>query len=335
MRPRCRRACYRISVIVLLGVTAMLAAQAQQNPYREVPGWIGPPESRAMGAVSSIYTDASGNVWIAERCGENSCVDRDAYASVHLYDASGRWIRGIGAGRLVWPHGIYVDATNNVWVTDARGEGPRGHQVIKFSADGAVVMTLGDAGRPGNGPGQLDSPTGVVVAPDGAIFVTDGHEPESNNRVLKFSPEGQFLTSWGGTGTGPGQFRVPHAIAIDSQGRVIVADRDNARLQVFDQEGEFLAEWPQFGRATGLYIAADDAMVVSDNQSNAARNPGWPRGIYLGSARDGSIAAFIADADFDPGVAAATGAHGVAANAAGEIFGAEVGTRTVRKYVRR
>jgi DNA-binding beta-propeller fold protein YncE len=197
-------------------------------------------------------------------------------------------------------------------------------------------MTLGEAGRPGDGPGQLDSPTAVVVAPDGAIFVTDGHEPESNNRVLKFSPQGQFLTSWGGTGTGPGQFRVPHAIAIDSQGRVIVADRDNARLQVFDQEGEFLAEWPQFGRATGLYIAADDAMVVSDNQSNAARNPGWPRGIYLGSARDGSIAAFIADADFfDPGVAAATGAHGVAANAAGEIFGAEVGTRTVRKYVRR
>jgi DNA-binding beta-propeller fold protein YncE len=141
--------------------------------------------------------------------------------------------------------------------------------------------------------------------------------------------------SWGTTGSGPGEFLVPHAIAIDSQGRVIVADRENGRVQVFDQQGEFLEEWPQFGLATGLFIAADDKLYVSDNQSNAATNPGWARGIRVGSAKDGSVTDFIADAGFDPGISAATGAHGVAANARGDIFGAEVGATTVRRYSRR
>ena len=174
-----------------------------------------------------------------------------------------------------------------------------------------------------------------MVAHSGDIFVTDGHEVESNNRVVKFSRDGSQLMSWGTTGSDPGEFLVPHAIGIDSQGRVIVADRDNGRVQVFDQQGEFLEEWPQFGLATGLYIAAADKLYVSDNQSNAATNPGWARGIRVGSATDGSVADFIADAGFDPSISAATGAHGVAANVAGDIFGAEVGATTVRRYSRR
>ncbi len=287
-----------------------------------------------MGAVSSVYTDADGNVWLAERCGANSCVDRDNYAPIHMYDASGRWIKSLGKGLLVWPHGIYVDASGNVWVTDGRGDGRRGHQAIKLSPDGEVLMRLGEAGIAGSGIHQFNGPTDVVVAANGDIFVSDGHEPESNNRIVKFSADGRYLMSFGTSGKAPGEFLVPHAIAIDSQGRLLVADRENGRVQVFDQEGRFSAEWPQFGRATGLYVGADDTLYVSDNQSNAVTNPGWVRGIRVGDARDGSIFAFIPDTAFDPDVSAATGAHGVAANAFGDIFGAEVGATTVRKYSR-
>jgi len=326
------------SIRALCGVTLLALCSvtyAQPNPYVEIPDWLEPPENRPMGAVSSAYTDADGNLWLAERCGQNSCVDRDDYSPIHVYDSSGRWIRSLGKGLLAWPHGIYVDPDGNVWVTDARDDGERGHQVFKLSADGEILMTLGEAGVAGNGNYQFDGPTDVVVAPNGDVFVTDGHEPESNNRVLKFSADGRFIMSWGATGSEPGEFRVPHAIAIDSSGRLFVADRSNGRIQLFDQEGTFLEEWTQFGRATGLYIAADDAIYVSDNQSDATRNPGWVRGIRIGNTADGIVSAFIPLPNFDPAISAAVGAHGLTANADGEIFGGEVGATTVRKYVKR
>jgi len=323
------------SALAILATAACAAAIAQPNPYVEVADWLEAPGGRAMGAVSSVYIDADGNVWLAERCGQNSCVARDDYSPIHVYAPSGRWIRSLGKGLLAWPHGIYIDAGGNVWVTDARSDGARGHQVFKLSPAGDILLTLGQPGVAGTGNYQFDGPTDVVVAPNGDIFVTDGHEPESNNRVLKFSADGRFIKSWGGTGSGPGEFRVPHMIAMDSSGRLFVADRSNGRIQIFDQDGTYLEEWRQFGRATGLFIAADDTIYVSDNQSDATRNPGWVRGIRVGNTADGSVSAFIPIPNFDPSVSAAVGAHGLSANSAGEIFGGEVGATTVRKYVRR
>ena len=325
----------RLFGITLLALAAHATVLAQPNPYVEVPDWLEPPEGRAMGAVSSVYTDADGKLWLAERCGQNSCVDRNEYSPIHVYEPTGRWVRSLGKGLLAWPHGIYVDSDGNVWVTDARSDGERGHQVFKLSPAGDILMVLGQAGVAGNGDYQFDGPTDVVVAANGDVFITDGHEPESNNRVLKYSADGRFITSWGGTGSGPGQFLVPHMIAMDSTGRLFVADRSNGRVQIFDQEGTFLEEWRQFGRATGLYIAADDTIYVSDNQSDATRNPGWVRGIRIGSTADGIVTAFIPIPNFDPSISAAVGAHGLAANADGEIFGGEVGATTVRTYVRR
>jgi streptogramin lyase len=320
---------------LIAGVAFCVAAScfAQPNPYETLAEWIDLPEGRKLGSASTVDVDRDGNVWVAERCGGNDCVGHADVAPIIVVDASGRAIRSFGAGLFAWPHGIHVDLEGNVWVTDARAGDGRGHQVSKFAPDGRVLLVLGEAGVAGDGPTRFNGPTDVVVAPNGDVFVTDGHEAESNNRVVKFSADGRFIEAWGGTGSEPGRFRVPHAIALDSQGRVFVADRDNNRLQIFDQDGRFLAEWTQFGRPSGLHIAADDTLYVSDNQSNDERHADWPRGIRVGSARDGSVAAFIPDPDFDPAQSQETGAHGVAADAHGAIYGAEVWSETVKKYV--
>ncbi|HZF31460.1 MAG TPA: peptidyl-alpha-hydroxyglycine alpha-amidating lyase family protein [Gammaproteobacteria bacterium] len=307
-------------------------ASAQSNPFRTVDGWLHTPSGRTLGSVSSVSADAGGNVWIAERCGANDCSMNDAVAPILRADSAGRVLATFGAGMFAFPHGIYVDPDGNVWVTDARAGNGSGHRVIKFDAKGRVLLTLGTAGVAGGGPDHFNGPTGVAVAPNGDVFVTDGHETDSNNRVVKFTSAGKFIREWGRSGSAPGEFLVPHAIALDSRGRVFVADRDNNRVQIFDQEGKFLDQWTQFGRPSGLFITADDTLIVSDNQSNTARHPGWTRGIRIGSARDGVVRAFIPDPDFDPSRDQETGAHGIAADSGGHIYGAEVWSQTVKKY---
>jgi DNA-binding beta-propeller fold protein YncE len=323
-------------VAMVFAVAASLAphVHAQPNPYRTLDQWLEPP-GRTLGSASMVAVDARGNLWLAERCGANSCAEHPDVDPILLYTSEGRFLKSFGAGRFAWPHGIYVDRDGNIWVTDARAGGGHGHQVLKFGPDGKLLLALGEAGVAGSGPAHFNGPTDVVVAPNGDVFVTDGHEDESNNRVVKFTAEGKFIEEWGGTGSGAGQFLVPHAIALDSRGRLFVADRDNNRIQIFDQDGRFLDAWTQFGRPSGLYIAPDDTLYVSDNQSNTARHPGWPRGIRVGSARDGSVTAFIPDPEFDPERDQETGAHGLVADADGAIYGAEVWSHTVKKYVRR
>jgi DNA-binding beta-propeller fold protein YncE len=327
--------CHAPHVVVLLGITGLGLAAAGQpaNPYRTINEWLQPPATRVLGSMSSADTAPDGTLFVAERCGENNCLGHDDVAPILHVAASGRWLGSFGAGLFAWPHGIHADRNGNVWVTDARAGGGRGHQVIEFSPAGVELMRLGTAGVAGSDAAHFNGPTDVAVAANGDIFVTDGHEAESNNRVVKFSREGRFLMAWGGTGSAPGQFLVPHAIALDSRGRVLVADRDNNRIQIFDQNGKFLDEWRQFGRPSGLYVAADDTLYVSENQSNTERNPGWARGIRIGSAKDGNLRAFIPDPDFDPARAQETGAHGLTADAHGAVYGAEVYAKTVRKYV--
>jgi sugar lactone lactonase YvrE len=304
------------------------------NPYGVVAGWAADPPGRAWGATSAVYParDGSGNLWVAERCGANLCTDKPDLDPILLYSPEGKVLRSFGKGLILWPHGIHVDPDNNVWVTDARGGDGRGHQIHKFDANGKLLMSLGVAGVGGLGETIFNQPSDILVAPDGSLFVVDGHGAGGNNRVVKLGPDGTFIKEWGSTGSEAGEFRDPHALAMDSQGRLFVGDRGNSRIQIFDQEGQHLATWYQFGRPSGVFIDANDVLYVADSESNARRNPGFKRGIRIGSAKDGFVTAFIPDPEPDQDSSGTSAAEGVAADAAGNVYGAEVGPRQLVKY---
>jgi len=310
-------------------------ANTQPNPYRTVEGWAKLPAGRTWGATSAVDVARDGrSIWIAERCGANTCAG-SSLPAVLLFDESGRLTTSFGAGMFVFPHGMHVDRDGNVWVTDARGRDGKGHQVFKFSADGKVLLALGKAGVSGEGPDVFNQPSDVAVAANGDVFVADGHDENSNARIVKFSKDGKFIKAWGKHGKGAGEFEVPHGLAFDSRGRLFVADRGNNRIQIFDQEGKFLEEWKQFSRPSGIYIDKSDVIYVADSESNSKTNPGWKRGIRVGRVKDGKVTAFIPDPEPDPEKVVTSAAEGVAADARGNVYGAEVGSRAVKKYVKK
>ncbi|MDH3733731.1 MAG: peptidyl-alpha-hydroxyglycine alpha-amidating lyase family protein [Gemmatimonadota bacterium] len=302
------------------------------NPYERVEPWATLPDYlQAWPAVTGVEQGPDGFLYVMHRCFENTCAGR-AEDPIVKYDMSGTPVASWGAGMFVYPHGFHIDPDGNIWATDARGEGDLGHQVFKFSPDGELLARLGTAGVGGDGPGEFDQPTDVVVLPSGEFFVTEGHG-EGNNRVVKFAADGARLMTWGGSGSGPGEFNAPHTIALDSQGRLFVGDRSNNRIQIFDQNGRFLDEWRQFGRPSGIYITADDTIYVADSESWGPDNPGWKKGIRVGSARDGSVAFFIEDVESM--VEPHSGAEGVGVDSDGNVYGAVVRRRMLEKHVPR
>jgi glucose/arabinose dehydrogenase len=326
-----RRARRIFFALVAAAVVMTSGAYAQQNPYRE-DGWAKLPDGRKWGWTSAIELDRDGNVWVFERCGENSCAGSNLAPVVKL-DPSGKYLRSFGAGMFAFPHGIHIDGAGNVWVTDADGKDGKGHQVVKFSAEGKVLLTLGKAGVAGDGPDTFNRPSDVLTAPNGDIFVADGHGGDSNARIVKFSKDGKFIKTWGKKGTARGEFETPHALAMDSRGRLFVGDRGNSRIQIFDQEGNFLEEWRQFGRPSGVFIDRNDILYVADHQSNAKLNAGFKRGIRIGSARDGVVNAFIPGLGAEPETQSV--GEGVAADAAGNVYWAETSGMTVRKFFKK
>ena len=326
-----------VTIVLVNALTGLIAyaqaPNAQPNPYQTIENYFKLPEGRKIGSTAAIHIDRDGSsLWAFERCGAKNCVG-STVAPILKFDASGALVKSFGAGMFIRPHGIYVDRDGNIWVTD--GEGPdgkdparngKGHQVFKFSPDGKVLMTLGTAGVAGAGPETFNQPSKVLVAPNGDIFVGDGHGGNSNARIVKFSKNGRFIKTWGKKGTAPGEFEAPHALGMDSRGRLFVADRGNNRLQIFDQEGTFLEEWTQFGRPSGLFIDKNDTVYVADSQSNEQIHPGWTKGIRIGSAKDGKVVAFIPDPD------PAGSQEGVAADAKGNVYGSLTGGMALKKY---
>jgi DNA-binding beta-propeller fold protein YncE len=317
--------------------------------------WAPLPGGRAWGSTAGVDVGPDGHIWAYDRCGatalEGGCDANPTLDPIFKFDrSSGKVLASFGAGLFVTPHGIHVDAQGNVWVTDfqANAAGTKGHQAIKFSPEGQVLMRLGTAGKPGSAPGQLNQPTDVIPAAMGDILVADGHSGLGDlpaaagltGRIVKFDSTGKYLTEWGKIGTGPGDFRTPHALAFDSRGRLFVADRGNHRIQIFDQDGKHLESYHQFGRISGLFITADDTLYAIDSESTVSNHAGWKTGVRVGRTSEDRVTGFIpphANADRPQGVAG----EGVAVDAEGTVYAAEgPGSRAtagsgITKYARR
>ena len=335
--------------MALLGILAGPAGAQEDpapglpNPYQAgVRNWGVLPDNRTWGSTAGVEIGPRNEIWAIDRCGVNSC-DGSNLPPVHLMDLkTAKPIRSIGAGMFVFPHGLHVDRQGNIWVSDAASskDGSKGQQVIKLSPEGKVLMRLGTAGVAGGGPKHFNEPSDVLTAPNGDIFVADGHSGQNPNtpagyvtRIVKFSKDGTFIKEWGKLGTGPGEFRNAHALGMDSRGRLFVCDRGNARVQIFDREGKFLAEWKQFGRPSGLYLDKNDKLYVIDADSTAANHPGWKKGIRIGNARDGKVVEFVPGHQTESPDGAA--GEGIVADPAGNLYAAENTLRGVTKYAKR
>jgi DNA-binding beta-propeller fold protein YncE len=325
--------------IVSAAAMARAPADAQQspdpnaapNPYRMEENWARLPEGRKWGSTIGVDIDPDGkSIWTFDRCAANDCIGSNL-APIQKFDPSGKLLISFGAGLFNRPHGFHVDRQGNVWVSDEMGKDGKGHTVFKFSPDGKILMTLGKPGVAGDGPDTFNRPTDIFVAPNGDIFVSDGHGEKSNAHIVKFSKDGKFIKTWGKEGKAPGEFDLPHNLAMDSAGRLFVGDRQNNRIQIFDQDGNFLAEWKQFGRPSGVFIDKNDILYSGDHQSGEnGTNPPFQMGIRIGSVKDGKVTAFIPEAAPKAGMP-----EGVAADDQGIIYAGWTGKMNLRRYVKK
>lgn len=342
-----------LTIIAALGfVGARAFAQSEvkpinnelSNPYQAgVRNWA-TLEGRTWGSTAGIDIGPKGEMWAIDRCGMNSC-EGSNLPTIHQVDpATGKVTKSIGAGLFAFPHGLHVDRDGNIWVTDGvppGGKGSnRGHQVIKLSPDGKVLLKLGMAGMAGGGADHLSEPADVITAPNGDIFVADGHSgqnaaatPQTPSRIVKFSKDGKFIKEIGKWGSAPGEFKTPHALAFDSRGRLFVADRGNMRIQILDQNGKVLEEWKQFSRVSGMFIDRNDTLYAIDSESTPTNHPGWKKGVRIGSARTGKVMYFVPGHETEtPGGAAG---EGIVVDANGTIYAAENTLRGVTRYVKK
>jgi len=364
----------RVGFVLVAGAFAVAisgtVAQAQQtqypkptdlpNPYRLVEGWPTLPKSMnggRWGEVIRVHVHRDGNIWIFHRCfntipaGHATCIGRgDANPPILEFDPSGKLLKSFGAGLFAYPHGFTIDPDGNLWTSDVNDEQTvlgmsaknaegvvRGQEVLKLSPAGKVLMMIGKEGVAGNGPDTFDRPTGVAVAPNGDVFVSDGHLPNTLNsaRIVKFTKDGKFIKAWGHKGAAPGDFDEPHDIFIGgSQQRLYVADRRNSRIQVFDLDGKFIAAWKQFGQPSSVFVGKDDTIYVGASFPDEKAKRGEIRGIVVGNAKDGSLKAFIPDVSDLSKADVGTTASGIAADDMGSIYAADVAAHNLRKYIK-
>jgi DNA-binding beta-propeller fold protein YncE len=229
-------------------------AQMETAPdlgFRAVEPGLKMPDDIKMGAPSSVVFDAHGHMLVFNR-GAHPIME---------FDGQGVFVRSFGEGRYVRPHGMRIDADGNIWTTDVNG-----HTVTKLTPNGDVLLTLGTRGQAGGwdeaaGTRLLFEPADVAFAPNGDVFVVQGHG-RGEGRILKFDRTGKFLESWGGNGKAEGQFDQPHSLLV-YQNQLYVADRENRRVQIFDLDGKFIKAWPFKGLPCGLVLGPNHELYLA------------------------------------------------------------------------
>lgn len=310
------------------------------NPYpARTIDWAKLPAGMPWGAVVGALPGPDGLLYVSHRCFENSCVGRKE-PPVLVFNASGQVVKTWGVGLFAFPHGYFMEPNGDIWFTDAAGAGTttggtppgQGSQVLKYDKDGKQLMVLGRAGVAGTpDKGLFTQPTAVITNSNGEIFVAEGHDGEIGNRISKFTKDGAFLKTIVTGGIAPGQVKIPHCLAFDAQEHLFVCDRGNNRISVFDQDGGLIAVWKQWGRPSGILITKDGTMYVTDSESGGDRNPGWKKGIRIGSATSGKITAFIPDTEAttnDPSGAEAISFYN------GALLGAVVRRRELERFTK-
>ena len=256
------------------------AEMTDEDGYAVLHGWPELPIGRTLGQATGVAVDSHNHVFVFHRAGrewsDSFPAEPIEASTVIVFDGeTGEMVTEWGGNMFVMPHGLSIDAEDNVWLTDVGR-----HQVFKLSHDGEILLTLGEDRVPGADSKHFNLPTDVAVLEDGGFFVSDGY---ANTRVIKYSSEGQFQFQWGQKGSKEGQFDLPHGIAVDGESRVYVADRSNSRVQVFDREGSFVAQWKstEIGRPYAVAIGPDEKAFVIDGGDQPLEPPDRSRALKL------------------------------------------------------
>ena len=334
-----RRLIRAVTVLLLLLSIDAFAGDAHATPaaesmhasaYHVVHGWPVLPEGEVLGSVAGVGVDSHGNVFVFQRAGRtwpaSDVLDLTPIArpTIDVFDGrSGKLLTRWGVNLFAMPHGLTIDEHDNVWLTDVALQ-----QVYKYSHDGRLLLTLGERGVAGNDASHFNRPTEVAVAPDGSLYVSDGYK---NTRIMKFSADGKFLFQWGTKGSGPGQFDLPHWVALDAAGKVYVADRRNQRIQIFDASGHYLSEWKseQIGRPYAIAIGPRGHAFIADGGDQPETPPDRSAWVEVGPngkplARIGRFGNY--DGQFEM-------AHSIAVDADGAIYVGDITGARVQKFV--
>ncbi|MBM3924583.1 MAG: hypothetical protein FJ320_01130 [SAR202 cluster bacterium] len=297
----------------------MVSVGTGKYSYKVVEGWGKLPEGYEFGQVAGVATDSQGNVHLFNR----------SKHPIQVFDMNGKFLRAWGQGQFASPHGITIAPDNTYWMVDTDL-----HQVLKFSSDGKLQMTLGAKGRPSDtgysekdrtvkrAAGPFNRPTKVALGKRGEVYISDGY---GNSRVHKYSSDGKLLMSWGEPGTGPGQFHLPHSIWVDKDERVLVCDRENHRIQVFTPEGRYITQWTGFKQPTDIYIDPSNTVYVSELGDR----------VSILDLKGNLLARWGEDKPRSHKPGEFFGAHGIWVCARGDIYVSEVlEGRRVQKFVR-
>jgi DNA-binding beta-propeller fold protein YncE len=297
---------------VLSGPDPKQMEAAPDLGYLAVENGLVLPEGMKMGAPSSVAFDARGHMLVFNR-GPHPLME---------FDAHGSFVRAFGEGMYVRPHGMRLDSQGNIWTTDVAG-----HIVMKMSPAGEVLLTLGTRGQPGNWDEAANShllyePADIAFAPSGDVLVVQGHG-RGEGRVLRFDKTGRFIKSWGGKGTAPGEFDQPHSILVNQQGQILVADRENRRVQLFDLDGRLLKMWKFAGLPCGLLLGPDGQVYLATGFS----------GQILRLNGNGKAVAMMGQPG--KGLGEFGEAHYLTISPGGDLYVADTINAVLHKYVRK